>query len=82
MSTDPESAKINLCCQTFCTFLGSALAKAARETLMKLTAVVNFINILHAHFSYKILVPKISKPNITKEKLLNILLYKKACVKC
>ncbi len=29
------------------------------------------------YFSYKILVPKITKPNITRERLLNLLLYKK-----
>jgi len=38
---------------------------------------VNFINILHAPFSYKILTPKITKPNLTREKLLNLLSYKK-----
>ncbi len=40
---------------------------------------VNFINILHARFSYKILVPKITKPNITREKRPKRLTYKK-CV--
>jgi len=29
------------------------------------------------HFLYKILVPKITKPNITREKLLNLISYKK-----
>jgi len=40
------------------------------------TSSVNFTNVLHAHFSYKILAPKIPKPNIIREKLLNLLSYK------
>jgi hypothetical protein len=35
--------------------------------LMKLTPVINFTNILHAHFSYKILVPKITKVKQNKK---------------
>jgi hypothetical protein len=38
---------------------------------------VNFINILRAHFLYKILEPKITKPNATREKLPKRLTYKK-----
>ncbi len=38
---------------------------------------VNFINILCAHFLYKILAPKITKPNVIREKLLNLLSYEK-----
>jgi hypothetical protein len=37
----------------------------------------NFINVLRAHFSYKILAPKITKPNVTREKLPERLTYKK-----
>jgi len=43
---------------------------------------VNFINISHTHFSYKILEPKITKPNVTRETLLNLLLYKKLACMC
>jgi len=39
--------------------------------------VVNFINVLHAYFSYKILAPKALKPKKSREKLLGALLYKK-----
>jgi hypothetical protein len=35
--------------------------KAAHKIMLKLTIGVNFINILHAHFSYKILAPKVTK---------------------
>jgi len=38
---------------------------------------VNFINVLCAHFLYKILAPEIIKPNVTREKLLKLLSYKK-----
>ncbi len=40
-------------------------------------SAVNFINVLLAHFLYKILAPKITKPNITREKLPQRLMYKK-----
>jgi len=47
---------------------------------------VNFINVLRAHFSYEILAPKITKPNVTREKLMKScqkdLLTKKAPIKC
>jgi len=42
-----------------------------------LPAGVDFINILRLHFSYKILAPKITKLNVTREKLLNLLSYEK-----
>ncbi len=38
---------------------------------------VNFINVLHAQYSYKILMPKITKPNVFREKMLNSLSYEK-----
>jgi hypothetical protein len=38
---------------------------------------VNLINILHARFLYKILAPKITKPNVNREKLPKRLPYKK-----
>jgi len=41
------------------------------------SAGVNFINVLRATFSYKIMAPKITKPNIIREKLLNLLWYEK-----
>jgi len=44
---------------------------------MKLTAGVNVINISLAHFAPIFLRQKITKPNITREKLLNLLLYEK-----
>jgi len=40
-------------------------------------ASVNFINILRAHFLYKMLAPKITKPNLSREKLQNLLSHKK-----
>jgi hypothetical protein len=43
--------------------------KFVRKMLMKLTPAVNFINVLRTCFSYKILAPKITKPNVTREKL-------------
>jgi hypothetical protein len=55
--------------------------KARKKTLMKLTAGVNFINILRTRFLYKIFVPKIIKPNVTREKLLKRLTYKKLASK-
>jgi hypothetical protein len=48
---------------------------------VKRRAGVNFINVLHTHFLYKTLEPKITKPNITKEKLLNLISYKKCARK-
>ncbi len=42
---------------------------------------VNFINVLHAHFLFEILAPKITKPNVIREKLLNLLLHKKCARK-
>jgi len=42
---------------------------------------VNFINVLGACFSYKILAPKITKPNVTREKLPKRLTYKKGARK-
>ncbi len=44
-------------------------------------AAVNFINVLCKHFLYKILSPKITKPNIIREKVLNSLLYEKPACK-
>ncbi len=38
---------------------------------------VNFINVLHTRFLYKILVPKITKPSVTRENLPKRLTYKK-----
>jgi len=38
---------------------------------------VNFINVLYTRFLYKILAPKITKPNVFREKLLNLLSYEK-----
>jgi hypothetical protein len=49
------------------------------EKLRVGTPAVNFINILYVQFLYKILAPKITKPNVTREKLLNFLAYEK-CV--
>ncbi len=49
--------------------------------LMKLTAAANFINILWAHFLYEILTPDITKLNVIREKLKNLLLYKKCARK-
>ncbi len=40
-------------------------------------AAVNFINVLRACFSHKILAPKITKLKVIREKLLNLLSYKK-----
>jgi hypothetical protein len=37
----------------------------------------NFINILHVHFAPIFWCQKITKMNVTREKLLNLLLYKK-----
>jgi hypothetical protein len=56
-------------------------AKAALKMLMKLTASVNFINVLRRHFLCKILAPKITKPNVIRKKLLYLLLYKKCACK-
>jgi len=42
---------------------------------------LNFINVLRTHFLYNILAPKITKPNITREKLLNLLTYEKCACK-
>ncbi len=42
---------------------------------------VNFINVLLACFLYKILAPKITKPNITREKLPKRLKYEKGARK-
>jgi len=47
-----------------------------------LSPSVNFINVLFTHFLYKILAPKITKPNVIREKLLNLFSTKKMCVKC
>ncbi len=49
--------------------------------LMKLATGVNFINILCKCFLYEILAPKITKPNLTREKQLN-LSTKNMHVKC
>jgi len=38
---------------------------------------VNFINILCAHFALIFRCQKITKPNVAREKLLNLLSYKK-----
>jgi len=38
---------------------------------------VNFINILRAPFGPIFVCPKITKPNVTREKLLNLLSHKK-----
>jgi len=61
---------------------GSTSVKAVRRTLMKLSPSVNFINILCATFLSIFWCQKISKPNVIREKLLNLLLYKNARVKC
>jgi len=57
--------------------LGTALLK----TLMILTPLVNFINILHAHFSYEsaFFSPKFFRQsqNVTREKQREALLYEK-----
>jgi len=39
--------------------------------------VVNFINILHAHFVPILWQQQIAKPNVIREKLLNLLFYEK-----
>jgi hypothetical protein len=51
--------------------------KAARKMLLKYTIHVNFINILRTPFAPIFLRLKITKPILTREKLLNFLLYKK-----
>ena len=61
---------------------GSTSVKAVRRTLMKLSPSVNFINILCATFLSIFWCQKISKPNVIREKLLNLLSYKNAGVKC
>ncbi len=42
---------------------------------------LNFINVLFAHFLLKVLAPKITKANVTREKLLNLLSYEKCAPK-
>jgi hypothetical protein len=51
------------------------------KMLVKLTPGVNFINILFPRFLYKILAPKITKPNVTREKLPKRLAYEKCACK-
>jgi hypothetical protein len=53
MHIDPKSIKIQSNCQYLFALLGSARAKTARRTLMKLTPGLYFINIFQADFSYK-----------------------------
>ncbi len=45
MSKDPKSEKRQSSYQCLFLLLGSASAKAARKTLMRLTPVLNFINV-------------------------------------
>jgi len=52
-------------------------AKTAGKMLMEFTFAVNFINILHAPFALIFLHQNITKPNVTREKLLNLVSYKK-----
>jgi len=47
------------------------------QQLVRDPSAANFINILLVHFLYKILAPKITKPNATRGKLPKRLLYKK-----
>jgi hypothetical protein len=44
----PQEQRDNQAISVFLTFLGSALAKTAHKTLVKLTPAVNFINIVRA----------------------------------
>ncbi len=52
---------------------GNAKGSSSGRSLAR----VNFINILHATFLLIFWRQKITKPNITREKLLNSLLYEK-----
>jgi len=55
--------------------------KFVHKMLMKLTTVVNFINILHMHFWYKKLAPKIQSQKVSRKKLLKDFRRKKARIK-
>jgi len=55
--------------------------KAARKMLVKLTQGVNFINILCPHFAPIFWNQKITRLNVTRKKLLNLLLYTKFALK-
>jgi len=61
----------------FFTLLDSARVKAVHRMLMKLSQGVNFINILCAHFLYKVLHTAFFYLHVTREKLPKILLYEK-----
>ena len=41
------------------------------------TTGINLINILHVPFAPIFLLPKIAKPNVIRERLINLLLYEK-----
>jgi len=57
--------------------------KAASKMLVKLTPVVNFINVLRAHFLYKILAPKNYKAKRFSFVIFGAKIWaKKALVKC
>jgi len=57
--------------------LGPTFVKAVCRALMKSTPGLNFINILLEHFAPIFCGQKLTKPNVTREKLLNLLLYEK-----
>jgi len=72
VNADPSFPNLNFLSNRKVFFLGE---KNTRIVIYQIG--VNFINILCTHFSYKILAPKMTKPNGTREKLLNLLLYEK-----
>jgi hypothetical protein len=52
-NADPESVTIQLNCQYLFALFRSERVKAALRILMKLTPVVNIINVLLVHFLYE-----------------------------
>jgi len=68
MNADPKSAKKTDSLTVSLLLLGSAKVKAAHEMLVKLTPVVNFINILPAAFAPILFHQKVTKPNCNKRK--------------
>ncbi len=55
--------------------------KAARRMLMKLTSVVNFINVSRANFTYQSLFVSFFYSHVTREKLPKRLSYVKGACK-
>jgi len=58
-------------------YLFSQLRVLQTKKVGKHCPTVNFINVLRTHFLCEIFAPKITKQNIFREKLLNLLSYEK-----